>query len=161
MAKRSRIDGKVEDLRDQGVLNPHSERVRDEEFLGEDFFDARDLVQVKYEMLRRVKVQRKSISQATKTFGFSRPAFYHAQKAFDARGLAGLVPQRRGPKGGHKLNENVMEFIEGLLKEDRAFGLDELRKRVEEEYGVQVHRRSIERALDRRKKNGRQKKRPF
>lgn len=158
MAKRPRTDAKVQALREQGVLNSHPKRVRDEEFLRQDFFDARDLVQVKYEMLRRVKVEGSSISQAAKSFGFSRPAFYQSQSAFDVQGLPGLVPKRRGPKGGHKLNEEVMAFVEGLLEENRGLKSDELSQRVEAEYGVQVHRRSIERALKRRQKKRRPKK---
>jgi transposase len=157
MAKRPRTDGKVQVMRDQGVLNPHPNRVRDEVFLQEDFFDARDLVQVKYEMLRRVKVEGAPISHASRSFGFSRPAFYQARRAFNGQGLSGLVPKRRGPRGGHKLNAEVMAFIEGLLKEDRGLKSDELSQRVEAEYGVQVHRRSIERALNLRKKKHRQK----
>ena len=157
MAKRPRTDGKVQALREQGVLNPHPERVRDEGFLQEDFFDARDLVQVKYEMLRRVKVEGSPISHVAKSFGFSRPAFYQAQSAFDGQGVPGLVPKRRGPKGGHKLNEEVMAFVEGLLEEDGGLKSDELSRRVEAEYGVQVHRRSIERALKLRQKKRREK----
>src|SRR6476646_10065206 len=47
-------DAKRQALRQQASLNPHPEHVRDELFQGNDFFDADDLVQVKYEMLRRV-----------------------------------------------------------------------------------------------------------
>jgi hypothetical protein len=36
-------------------LNPHPEQVTDAEFLASDFFDARDAVQVKYEMVRKVR----------------------------------------------------------------------------------------------------------
>jgi transposase len=158
MGKPSGTDRKVHALREQGTLNPHPKRIRDDEFLQEPFFDARDLVQVKYEMLRRVKVEGSSISQAARSFGFSRPAFYQARGVFDARGLPGLIPKRRGPKGGHKLNEGVMTFLEGLLNQDPALGTDELSQRLKEEYGIQVHPRTVERALKRRKKNGRPRK---
>jgi transposase len=158
MSKRPRTDSKVQALREKGVLNPHPKRIRDEEFLQEDFFDARDLVQVKYEMLRRVKVEGSAISLAAKSFGFSRPAFYQAQSAFDGHGLPGLVPKRRGPKGGHKLNEEVMAFIEALIEEDRGLKREELSQKVKAEYGVQLHPRSIERALKRRQKKRRERK---
>jgi len=158
MVKRPRTDEKVQALKDQGVLNPHPRRVKDEEFLQEDFFDARDLVQVKYEMLRRVKVEGSPITQAAESFGFSRPAFYQAQSAFNGQGLPGLVPKRRGPKGGHKLNEEVMTFIDGLLEEDPGLKTDELSQRVKAEYGVQVHPRSIERTLKGRQKKRRKRK---
>jgi hypothetical protein len=45
-------------------------------FLEEDFFDAHDLAQVKYEMLRRVRREGTRVSQAASSFGCSRPSFY-------------------------------------------------------------------------------------
>ena len=47
-------DPKVTALRESRCLNPHPEQVTDEAFLAGEFFDARDAVQVKYEMVRRV-----------------------------------------------------------------------------------------------------------
>jgi len=53
MPKKPRAaDPKIETLRLQGCLNPHPENVTDPVFHGSDFFEARDLVQLKYEMLR-------------------------------------------------------------------------------------------------------------
>ena len=45
-------------LRGTGTLNPHPERVRDPRFAGSDFFDPRDLLQVRYEMVRLVRIDR-------------------------------------------------------------------------------------------------------
>jgi hypothetical protein len=58
------LDGdKVEALRRYHALNPHPEKVKDEAFIkGAPFFDARDLVQVKYEMLRRVREGYQSVT---------------------------------------------------------------------------------------------------
>ena len=53
-------------------LNPHPEQVTDAEFLGSDFFDARDAVQVKYEMVRKVRVGGASVTEAAAAFGYSR-----------------------------------------------------------------------------------------
>ena len=39
-------------------------------------------MQVKYEMLRRVREDGQRVSEASATFGFSRPSFYEAQAAF-------------------------------------------------------------------------------
>jgi hypothetical protein len=96
-------DPKREALRQQGVLNPRPGDITDQRFAVNSFFDPRDLVQVKYEMLRRVQAEGHSITQAAAAFGFSRPCFYQAQAAFAKEGLAGLVPRKRGPKQAHKL----------------------------------------------------------
>src|SRR5215472_4243535 len=98
-------DPKLAALQQQGTLNPRPKEVRDELFLEDAFFDARDLVQVKYEMLRRVQTDGRSVTDAAAGFGFSRPSFYQALAAFEQDGLAGLVPHKRGPKQAHKLTD--------------------------------------------------------
>src|SRR5712691_4936365 len=89
MAKKLTPDPKNLALRQQGSLNPHPEQVTDELFLTNEFFDARDLVQVKYEMLRRVESEGQQVSRAAAAFGFSRPSFYQAQVTFQAGRPAG------------------------------------------------------------------------
>ena len=89
---------KLKDLTPPGTLNPKPEAVLDEQFATGDFFDARDIVQVKYEMLRRV-ANGQSIAETIRAFGFSsRQVFYRARAAFQQSGLAGLVPVKRSPK---------------------------------------------------------------
>lgn len=149
---RRRRDAKLEALREQGVLNPNPERVKDQLFAEHGFFDARDLVQVKYEMVRRVETDGASVTDAATVFGFSRPSFYQAQASLRAHGLPGLLPKKRGPRSGHKLSDDVVTFIEEIRAKDPALSSDELARRVEGSFGVRVHRRSVERALERREK---------
>jgi transposase len=141
-------------LRQMGTLNPRPHRVADELFGGSDFFDPNDLLQVKYEMLRRVRQDDFTVRQAAQLFGFSRPSFYQAQEAFTRGGLGALVPQKRGPRRAHKLSQQVMEFIERTIAADP--GAD-LVAAVQQAFGISVHRRSIERALARAKKKRRQR----
>jgi transposase len=148
----TRPDGKLKALQESDTLNPHPERVFDSLFREIDFFDARDLLQVKYEMLHRVRVEGWPVKRAAEAFGFSRPAFYHAQEAFEREGIAGLLPHKRGPHGAHKLSEEVMSFIEKVSDEEPAVSSAAMVKKVNERFGVKVHPRSIERARNRRKK---------
>src|SRR5471032_294098 len=97
MAKR-KPDPKADALRSRGSLNPHPERVTDPLFHTSDFFDARDLVQVKYEMVRQVRVEGHPVSHGAAAFGFSRPSFYQAQARLASGGLAALVPRTPGPR---------------------------------------------------------------
>ena len=103
-------------LRQQGILNPRPHDVTHPLFQNSEFFDSRDLLQVKYEMLREVQVENKSVSQSAAAFGFSRPSFYQAQAAFAQDGLAGLIPHRRGPRGAHKLTPEVMAFVDEVRR---------------------------------------------
>jgi transposase len=154
MAK-DRTSRKTESLRQHGSLNPHPEEVRHELFQSSEFFDSADLMQVKYEMLRQVHVERSSVIEAAAEFGLSRPSFYEAQAAFVERGLLGLVPEKRGPRRAHKLSAGVVEFLRAAKAEDPMLSGAALCDRLWKEKRLRVHRRSIERALARG-----QKKRP-
>jgi transposase len=155
MAKRKVPDGKNEALRRSGSLNPHPEKIRDELFTTVDFFDARDLVQVKYEMVRRVRVDGQHVNRSATAFGFSRPSFYKAQAAFAQGGLPALVPKKPGPRRAHKLSDEVVDFLERSLSDDTSLRPRDLARRIEERFGVSSHPRSIERALARREKKRR------
>ena len=148
-------DPKLRTLQQQGTLNPRPKAVRDELFLQNDFFDARDLVQVKYEMLRRVRTEGQSVTDATANFGFSRPSFYQAQSAFDQAGLAGLVPRKRGPRQAHKLTAEVLAFVGEMRQKKPLIRLPDLVNRIQERFAIKVHPRSIERSLLRHQKKRR------
>ena len=148
MARRD-DDPKDQALRAERSLNPRPETVRDERFRASEFFDARDLVQVKYEMVRRVRVDGEAVTRAAGAFGFSRPSFYEAAAALDAGGLAGLVPARPGPRRAHKLTEEVVAFVRERRAAEPALRSVDLVEAIAERFGVRVHRRSVERAIAR------------
>lgn len=153
--KEDRGGNKVEALRKYHALNPHPERVKDETFIkGAPFFDSRDLVQVKYEMLRQVEEETRSVTDVAASFGFSRPSFYHAREVFEQRGLPGLLPEHPGPKRSHKLSDEVMDFVERAIEEGETLRSDALAVMIGEKFGISVHPRSVEKAISRRKKNG-------
>lgn len=143
---------KTEALHGNGALNPRPQTVTDKLFHSHEFFDARDLVQVKYEMLRRVRVEGQSVTETAAAFGLSRPTFYQAQDALDRDGLPGLLPERRGPRGAHKLTDEVVAFLEQARDRVPRVRSLELARMVEEQFNLSVHPRSIERALTKQKK---------
>jgi transposase len=146
-------DEKARALRAAGALNTHATALNDPAFRTHPFFDARDLVQVKYEMLRRVQVDGQSITQTTANFGFSRPVFYAAQAALARGGLPALVPQRPGPRRRHKLRPEIHHFLQQVRLEEPTAHLGELAERVETRFGVRLHPRTLERVLGPRPKS--------
>src|SRR5215469_4447474 len=146
MARKPNRDPKSKALQHEGSLHPHPEQVTDELFLTHEFFDPRDLVQVKYEMLRRVQSEGQAVSQSAAHFGFSRPSFYQTQAAFRQGGLPALMPQKRGPKKAHKLTATVLAFVSQAQQEDPSRRPAALALLVKNKYGITVHPRSIERA---------------
>jgi transposase len=141
--KRSKADALAED----GILNPAPDKVGDPKFQEDGFFDPRDVVQVKYEMLRRVSVEKTSITDVSEQYGVSRPTFYQAKADFEEGGIAGLVPQKRGPHGPHKSHSDVLAFLIAKLSPGEPIRARELAKLVQKEFGIDVHPRTIERAV--------------
>ena len=152
MAKRH--DAKRRVLQEQGTLNSDPAAIHDTLFCTHEFFDPRDLVQVKYEMLRRVEVDKDSVSQSAATFGFSRPTYYQTQAEFQRGGLFGLVPRKRGPRHPHKLTSEVLEFLLQQREEEPRPTWKELARRVQERFELNIHPGTIARAL-----KGKEKKR--
>ena len=141
-------------LRANGTFNSRAEQVADALFAKGSFFDARDLVQVKYEMLRRVREKGVPVSEAAAAFGFSRVAFYGIQRAWERDGMSGLLPRPRGPRHAHKLTDEVMDCVWAAQSEDATLRAPALVGLVRDRFGLEVHPRSIERALARRSKKG-------
>lgn len=155
MPTSRRNPAKIQILCQQGVLNPHPDAVTDPLFQTGDFFDPQDLLQVKYEMLRRVEVDKAPITEAAAAFGLSRPAFYQVQRAVSQEGLAGLIPRKRGPHGAHKLTPAVLDFVLQQRAASPSLTVAELITRIQQQFGVAVHRRTIERHLARQEKKRR------
>jgi len=150
--RKGTTDPKAAALRAAGALHPHPEAVRDEAFMRHPFFDARDRVQVKYEMLRRHEVDQRPVTEVAASFSVSRQAFYEAQTVFAAAGLPGLVPKRSGPKRAHKCTEAILDFAERWQAETPDRSAERLAAAVRQQFHVTIHPRSLQRALERRKK---------
>jgi transposase len=150
-----RPDPKVEALRREGALNPRPGAVKDELFQHSEFFDPRDLVQVRYELVRRVHSDARPVAETAKRFGVSRPTYYKLSAHFEREGLTGLLPRKRGPKGGHKLRAEVIEALQGARAEDPSLDSASLVALAQQRFGVRVHPRTLERALKRQEKKRR------
>ena len=153
--------GKQQNLKQQGTFNRRSESVRAPLFDTTEFFDPEDLVQVKYEMLRRVQVDKNSVTESASAFGFSRLTFYQTKQAFQREGLNGLTPRKRGPQQPHKLTAEVMRFIVEQFEDEPKPSWKVLAERVKERFDLVVNPRSIERSvkLQEKKRRGRRPKR--
>ena len=149
MTKPDEDDPKHDALAESATLHPHPERVTDELFCDHPFFDPRDGLQVKYEMLRRVRVDGHSVKRAASSCGLSRPTFYQARDAFERGGLCALLPQKKGPTRAHKMTPDVLVFVDAELETDPKLKPVELARRVKEHFGLELHPKSIGRARTR------------
>jgi transposase len=146
-ASNDRKHSKANMLAEDGTLNPAPDKVHDPKFQEGGFFDPRDAVQVKYEMLRRASIEKASVTEVSEEYGISRPTFYQARADFEEGGVAGLVPKKRGPRGPHKIRSDVLAFLTAQLSPGEPIRARELAKLIQKEFGLDVHPRTIERAI--------------
>lgn len=103
-------------------------------------------------MLRRVSIDGLSVTEAASEYGISRPTYYMARENFAVSGIAGLVPDRPGPRGPHKLDGRMMEFIQAQLSPGKPVRARTLSTLIQAEFGIDIHPRTIERALKKTKR---------
>jgi len=70
-------------LQQARCLHLTPEKVHDERFQEEGgFFDPKDIVQVKYELVRSCEVEGSDVASACMRFGFSRTTYYKVYEGF-------------------------------------------------------------------------------
>ncbi len=149
------IPEKEQALKTAGTFNPRAAQVHHPLFQHSDFFDPRDLLQLKYETVRALQADDYSIVQAATDFGLSRPTIYQAQNQFQQQGLAGLLPHPRGPKQPHKLTPKVRTYLQQLVTAHPELKASELARRLRQRFHLKLHPRTIEKALHPKAKRGR------
>ena len=143
---RAMTDKKTDRLRQSGTLNPRPDTVTDPMFHDSEFFDPRDLLQVRYEMVR-CTVRGVPLKEAAARFGLSVPTCVRVNRAFRERGLSGLIPKRRGPRGAHKITPEILAFVLEFRAERGPLGSRRLVPLIEAQFGVRIHPRSLDKAL--------------
>ena len=137
------LDARRRSLETVHLVHPHPEAIRASLFVsGSAFFLPLDKVQVKYEMLRAHAVDGLQVERAAAEHGYSRPAFYLIAAAFDERGMLGLLDEPRGRRGPLKLTPEIVEFLRSATADLSGARLALL---VQEQFGVSLHRRTVER----------------
>ena len=144
-------DSKAQRLKQSGTLNPSPEKVVDPLFANTEFFDARDLLQVRYEMVRRA--EEVPLRETAQRFGASVPTCVRAKRAFREGGLQALIPQRRGPRTAHKITPEILAFVDDYRGRHGPVGSRKLVPLIAERFGISVHPRGLEKAIARTKKN--------
>ncbi len=148
-------EAKRKALQASGTFNPRAAQVQHPLFQQSSFFDPEDLLQLKYETLRALEVESYPIAKAARDFGLSRPTIYEAQSQFQGQGLEGLLPHKRGPKAAHKLTDEVLQYVKDQIAAESDINAEELARRVRQRFGVKLHPRTIQKALNGRAKRGR------
>ncbi|MCL5096398.1 MAG: helix-turn-helix domain-containing protein [Candidatus Omnitrophica bacterium] len=148
-------EAKRKALQASGTFNARAGQVRHPLFQQSSFFDPEDLLQLKYETLRALEIESYPVAKAARDFGLSRPTIYQAQNQFQEQGLEGLLPHKRGPKAPRKLTDEVLQYFKDQVAAESDIKAEELARRVRQRFGVNLHPRTIQKALNGRAKGGR------
>ena len=140
---------KLQRLRDSGTLNPRPESVIDPLFANSSFFDPKDLLQVRYEMIRS-HTKGATLREIAARYGMSVPTCVRLKRAYRDGGLQALVPGRRGPRGPRKITPEVVDFARKYLVEHGDTSVRKLADRVSEHFGVRIHFSALYRALSKK-----------
>ena len=152
MKKNHKKTDKNQILKDKNVLYHKADKITDLLFQTNDFFDPHDLVQVKYEMVRRVQKDGWPVTKASSVFGFSRLSFYKIKQALESFGMLGLLPKKRGPKKATKITDTVLAFIKEAQNKEPETKAAKLKILIKAKFGIDVHKRTIERIYKDKKK---------
>ena len=136
---------KQETLVDNGTYNKNHDKVKEQRFASDDFYDPQDLAQVKYEMLRTARETERNIDEIADKFGYSRAAFYKIKTSFDERGVSAFVSGKSGPKNARKLTEEHQEFIDRYLAEHPTASSGNIADILKKERGLIINKRTVER----------------
>ena len=98
-------------LEKERLINPKPERVSHPLFETPDFFDPFDLPEVRYEMIRSVRVEKMAVAQACKLFGFSREYFCKLERALMTRVYIAMLGSTMGRRPIIALNQEIVNFI--------------------------------------------------
>ena len=138
---------KTDILKKNGTYNTNHSAVKAGEFQNNLFFDAEDLAQVKYEMLRSVSCGENSVREAAEKYGLSRQSYYIVKDGVEKEGLCALIHKKTGPKSPHKLTEKGQAFIDRYISDHPGANSSEVNRALLEETGISVHNRTVGRYM--------------
>ena len=141
-------------LRQSGTLNAHPQRVLAEPFRDSPFHDPDDLLKVRYEAVRQARQGRVSRAETARAHGFSRHTLHRLERLFRDRGLAGLVPRKRDPRGPHKISDEILRFVDEQRTARGPLGSTVLVREIQARFGVAIHRVSLDQAWRDGRKRG-------
>ena len=111
------------------------------------FLRSQRIVQVKYEMLRRVQSEGHSGDGCRDGFRLLATLVLSSSVGLRGGWACRIGSAQRGPKQAHKLTDEVLDFIIETRQKQPHVRTAELVRLIQERFGTKVHPRSIERSL--------------
>ena len=145
---------KEEWLKETRTFNRNHDKINDNLFAESDMLDARDLLQVRYEMVRAVKIDKSSATEVAQRFGVSESTLNRNIRALNEGGVIALIPESKGPKGQYSLDEDELKFIDSYLEAHPDATGGQVYSALLKEKQSTVSKRTVERHLASKKEIG-------
>ena len=137
---------KVEHLRATHTYNEQHDKVTDELFANSELFDPRDLLQVRYEIVRAVG-RGESPEKVAARFGVSGMTARRYAGRMGEGGLSALLPARKGPGGPRALGAAGEEFVDAYVEGHPGASGREVHEALEAALAPGVSQRTVERRI--------------
>ena len=131
-----------------------NDKVTEPRFLDSDLFDPKDLLQVRYEMVRSIKEGVITLDEVPSKYGVSAMTAKRCVSSLEKGGIIALVPERKGPKGPSSLDDESLRFIDSYIAEHPKASGRKVHDALEAEKHVGVSKRTVERYLSSKKAKG-------
>lgn len=141
---------KEERLKESNTYNPKCDKVTACDFIENEVMDSRDLLQVRYEIVRAIEYDNKPVKEICSEFGVSASTARRYVRNLKEGGLIALVPEQKGPSGPTKLSKDAADFIDTYLKNNPKASGGKVHNALENRLHPGISKRTVERYLSKK-----------
>ena len=137
-------------LKESNTYNPKSDMITASIFANNQLMDPKDLLQVRYELVRAIKCESKPIREICSEYGVSVSTARRYAEDLKKGGLIALVPEQKGPSGPTKLTKEASDFIDAYRKKNPESSGGKIHSALESKLHTGVSKRTVERYLSKK-----------
>ena len=141
---------KEDRLKASNTFNPDYDKISDPKFSIDSIMDPRDLLQVRYELVRSVEYDNTPITHAAEEYGVSERTARRYIQSMKAGGLSALIPGKSGPSGPSVLKQEVCDFIDAYVASHPRASGKKVCDAIAQSMNISVGQRTVERYLQKK-----------
>ena len=145
-------------LKANHTFNFRNDKVIASRFIESDLYASRDLLQVRYELVRSIEEGDIALDEVPDKYGVSSVTAKRYVRSFKEGGMIALVPEQKGPKGPSSLDDEALRFIDSYIAEHPKASGRKVHEALESERHLGISKRTVERYLSSKKAKGGRRK---
>ena len=145
---------KEEHLRATQTFNTNYAKINDPIFQRSGIMDPRDLLLVRFELVRSLELDGKPIEEVCSQYGISPCTARRYVRDMKERGLIALVPEKRGPNGPSVMTDEIANYIDKYLTDHPKASAGKVYQSLVDAKKVTIGKRTVERYISSKKGKG-------